>query len=772
MIYECISAGLIGFDYAPELVTVPDSEEHHQMWLNVSQEALMLLDDLRERKLVRWLRAYTKTFQTAHSVQISKKGVKVLKSVPAGMFEDTNHVIYAPNYLTGNQFVDLLEVEYDRKDFTLRGKKTQYSRVSDITKLERVSYVTSSFVPTFLRPVPCRRPLSTMKDKLHMLRGAGSTIRGKNELKHDVHLKGVTVLLAEWTPGTMAREQSAAGSSFIRTSADCMVATTAPDTSVFALPKNSLCDLVILDQGFPLGFNCEVKTVVKEDKVVQVQSYGIHLNNNGNTLYGAHIEGIMDDTDSFDLDTLARMVLALQKDSSELISAVLTPVQTDLYKLLFGHTVFARFKYRCFFANHIHPDLPPEGYLDHGDYENELHQVIGAIKEVVLLDEEHRMFLGRDGVLVTGPVCQSFLPWLYPYLLLQVFTYVIALVATRQGGLERKLARCRRNIYCPTNDSAVRVARLYADIMKASDDMNLLHGLTMQLRDAVHDVGMPPEPSTKARQVAFNALKIGPNLKELKTRVDDVAARSKQLKHQMNLLRPLQKMLAHDQLAVRVRAWQAGAKTLKTRHWAIRRRSLKLLFVIKCLFASILSLRIIDRTGHANFSLTAPSGVRWFVLDTFLLPLLVSLVAIVLTVTAVWLVNNHTSGKKWQVGGSFVWQNPNTKLQVKRGPRKLTWMEWGEEVDVYDYSSSDEDELAPEVGEAIDPRFLDRDSDDEGPERAQGDGDGGGEAAGGAAEGAAAEGTTAAQPAGGEAGGGGGGASEGGKSNATEETAA
>ena len=120
LIYECISAGVLDFDYAPVLTDVSFNGMTKKVWLNMSQEALTAVDELREHGLVRAVRMYTTDYKSMTAYQVSDIGMKMLKVVPKALFDELKHIVYVPD--KENTYSDKVLISWneDKNEFSIR----------------------------------------------------------------------------------------------------------------------------------------------------------------------------------------------------------------------------------------------------------------------------------------------------------------------------------------------------------------------------------------------------------------------------------------------------------------------------------------------------------------------------------------------------------------------------------------------------------------------------------------------------------------------------
>lgn len=122
-----------------------------QVWLNLSQEAQTAIDELRMHGMIRMVRMYTIDYKPMSAYQVSQQGLRMMKAVPGALFDELKAVVYVPDH--ENSFTDRVQISWDddKSLFALRSVKSGYLRYSTITEIEDVSYVSSPYIPAFLR---------------------------------------------------------------------------------------------------------------------------------------------------------------------------------------------------------------------------------------------------------------------------------------------------------------------------------------------------------------------------------------------------------------------------------------------------------------------------------------------------------------------------------------------------------------------------------------------------------------------------------------------
>ena len=143
-----------------------------------------------------------------------------------------------------------------------------------------------------------------------------------------------------------------------------------------------LTSVDILDYTLTNHINFEAEIHLQNNKdTVQIETFGVSLNAEGTCFYGLQVEAVMDRIkDNVSLDHLSRLLVDVQSDSSAIVDAIISQYQRDLLQLVFLGDADNRNKVNLIIANEITPHLTAEEYMDKGEYEDELKQVIGDTK--------------------------------------------------------------------------------------------------------------------------------------------------------------------------------------------------------------------------------------------------------------------------------------------------------------------------------------------------------------------------------------------------------
>ncbi|KAG6619967.1 uncharacterized protein IUM83_05803 [Phytophthora cinnamomi] len=330
MVFEAIVHGLLAFDYSPVCTSIVKDGQSRRLWLNMSHDARAALDDLREHELVKALKTCSEDFQPSTAFQVTEKGMKVLLTLlPARdkmRFDDflaspgeTNttvsvHVespralISAVTSPSGLVLVEnaLLKITYDpdKGHFRIRrGDGSVY--ISRVTDIEEVSYVSSPYLPSCLMKNGTAN-FSSNAWQVDKCREAAANARSSiqdADLSFAIVLENVRLMVGEWIPfgpnqivllndrlGALERCQ---GGLFTSELDDAPTS-----TSLFIAPGLTKIAIVDFDFDSFTNFEADIYTPI-EDGIIQIESFGMHLNGDGSIMYGMEIDATMDRSADF-----------------------------------------------------------------------------------------------------------------------------------------------------------------------------------------------------------------------------------------------------------------------------------------------------------------------------------------------------------------------------------------------------------------------------------------------------------------------------------------
>lgn len=527
LIYEGIVLQVFDYDYAPssELIGL------RRAYFNVSQEGKSDLDFLREEELLNGLKLSSKEYQPVTCYQVSEKGEEILKKLGKQDREAVHEMVFAP----GTR--ELLKVRWrEEEECFYLVSASGYNRKSTVMNTEDVSYVSSAYIPQCLRHGG--RPTLSNAHRAHECGQGDNAIR--DELDEVITLNSVSVIVSEYIPfGTnnIVQLNNNIGSTE-RVQGGFFTASVDKDTQGTKLEVSpGLTSISILDYTLADHVNFEANIhYPNEDGVVQVETFGVSVNSDGTLFYGMQIEAVMDRIkDNISLDHLARLLVDVHMDSSKIIDSVVSGHQRKLMQLVYNNYAEYRDKVNLIVANEITPHLTAEEFMDQGEYENELKQVLGDTRAAYDISEHDALVFGAHGLLVAGPNSRHHEPLLCAYLQFQSTDLFLQNFFNRLYMLLDEMKELRQHI-----DSADSDPRAYAwclkEHTKLTEQVILLEEILGFIRESLEEVVVPPQPPEQSGRSLYERLQIADMKDQLVRRAADLVKSVNATRRHLELL--------------------------------------------------------------------------------------------------------------------------------------------------------------------------------------------------------------------------------------------
>jgi len=601
LIYEGIVANVLDYDYAPQSELI----ENRRVYLNISQEGKSDVEFLREEELLNGLQIASKSYKPVTCYQISEKGLELVKRISQKEKEATHEFVYAK----GTR--ELLSATWDGSNYHLTSA-SGYKRQSTITETEDVSYVSSAYVPQCLRYGG--RPTLSNAHRAH--ESAVNTDSIRDELDEVITLNSVSIIVAEYIPfgaNQIVQLNSNVGSTervqggFISPAID----EDSSGTSMEMSPEMTAVD--ILDYTLTNHINFEAEIRFSEDSgVVQVETFGVSLNAEGTCFYGMQVEAVMDRIkDNISLDHLARLLVDVQQDSSSIVDSIISQYQRDLLDLIFLGDAPNRNKVNLIIANEITPHLTAEEYMDKGEYENELKQVIGDTKAAYDISEHDTLVFGAYGLLVAGPNSRHHEPLLCAYLQFITIDIFMQNYFARLWILTDDMQKTNAIIENSQRDPTA-LNRIRYRICKIAEDIIKLEEILGYLLEALDIIEIPPEPPEQAGRSLYERLEISGMRSQLLRRTTDLKKNVGGASRYLEVLREMTGVVAEDRQFALHRSMESNSKRLIELQAANETTAISMQFLL-VIFSGVLGFSVLDRvTG--NWSVV---NQQWAA-DTFL----------------------------------------------------------------------------------------------------------------------------------------------------------
>ncbi|GMF20964.1 unnamed protein product [Phytophthora fragariaefolia] len=654
MVFEAIVHGLLSFDYSPVCTSIVKEGQSRRLWLNMSHDARAALDDLREHELVQALKTCSEDFQPSTAFQVTAKGMKVLLmllpprdkqrldeflatpgvtnttvSVRAESPRELGSSVTSP---TGLVLVDhaLLKITYDPDKGHFRIRRSDGSvYISRVTDIEEVSYVSSPYLPSCLMRNGTANFSSNawQVDKCRKAAAnAGSSSIQDADLSFAIVLENVRLMVGEWIPfgpnqivllndrlGALERCQGGLFTSELDE---------APASTSLSIPSG-LTKIAIVDFEFDSFTNFEADIYEPiEDGIIQIESFGMHLNGDGSIVYGMEIDATMDrSADFLCVDHLARLLVDVDLDSSKIINDLLSPHQRALLDMLFMGDARSRNKFAMLTASGISPKLPARAYLDRGEKENELKQVLGELHSVHDIGMDDKLLVGHDGMLLAGPNANKHEPLLVAHLALLSRELVVRFFFKRTFILGDVLERAR-NYMTSYEMNPEAMDDMRDKVSRCAHDLVLLEEILELLRESLHNLAhtIPPRPTpanddpTGGGAALYDHLRLRKTHKDLEMRCKDLAKLLRGFRAKLKQVQSQNGTMAKTMLEGLVLGVERNVGVLAEATRANQRSLTGSFDVLLFLFAGILAFELMDRiTDGKQLGMdkaTAPS-LRW-----------------------------------------------------------------------------------------------------------------------------------------------------------------
>jgi WD repeat-containing protein 35 len=587
LIYEGVVAQVLDYDYAPASELV----ELRRKYFNVSQEGKSDVDFLREEELINGLKLSSKSYQPVTCFQISDKGEEIVKKLSRKEKERVHEMVYAP----GSK--ELLRIQWDGEDYWLQ-TDSGFKRKSTCTDTEEVSYVSSAYVPQCLRHGG--RPTLSNAHRAHESGDSEGQIR--DELDEVITLNSVSIIVAEYIPfgaNQIVQLNQNLGSTE-RVQGGFYTALVDDDESGTNLNvQPGLTSVNILDYSLTNHINFEADIhFPTEGDIVQVETFGVSMNSEGTCFYGMQIEAVMNRIkDNISLDHMARLLVDVHIDSSKIVDSVISAYQRQLLDLVFMGDASNRDKVNLIISNEITPHLTAEEYMDKGEYENELKQVLGDTRSAFDISEHDTLIFGEHGILVAGPNSRHHEPLLCSYLQFISMDIFVRNFFNRMFIITDDM----QNTQIIIDDSGkdpLSVERIQAQLNMISKDIILMIEVLSYMAEALDEIEVPPEPPEQSGRSLYERLQIMEMKEQISRRVKDLGKNMEGIQHELHALREQSSVVVENKNFRINESVKINTKTLCDLQDANLRasNSLDLLLILS---ASTLAFDILDRfTGE------------------------------------------------------------------------------------------------------------------------------------------------------------------------------
>lgn len=344
---------------------------------------------------------------------------------------------------------------------------------------------------------------------------------------------------------------------------------------------------------------------------------------------GLQVEAVMDRIkDNISLDHLSRLLVEVQADSSAIVDAIISVNQRELMQLVFLGDAINRNKVNLIIANEITPHLTAEEYMDKGEYENELKQVIGDTKAAYDISEHDTLIFGAYGLLVAGPNSRHHEPLLCAYLQFITIDIYLQNFFARLWILNDDMTTTNKIIIEGEKDPRALV-RIRYRICKLAKDIIQLEEILAHILEALEIIEIPPEPPEQAGRSLYERLEIAGMRSQLMRRAMDLKKNIAGSHRLLDVLREMSSVVSESKTFHMNESVDVNTQKMCALQDS-NERTAGTLQMLQLIFGGVLAFQILDRvTGQwsvANspwFSTFYQSAIQntpllWFIISLFM----------------------------------------------------------------------------------------------------------------------------------------------------------
>eukprot|EP00960_Hanusia_phi_P051222 760660-Hanusia_phi.AAC.4 len=222
------------------------------------------------------------------------------------------------------------------------------------------------------------------------------------------------------------------------------------------------------------------------------------------------------------MDLLSRLLTDLQVDVSEMMENLLTTSQNHMLRSAFWGNSSSRSRFVLLFTSKIDPLLKAEDYMDRGEYENEMSQVIGQLEKARDFGSKNNFIvIAQRGMLVVGERLRRYDRLIVMLCELIVMNQFAVVLYKWTSNIQNNLHKLRSltNVRDP-NPNHYDEARYLRN--ETSEDIACLEEIMMNLSSNLKKIHVPPSPFEDFGQKLYNFLDLKKTHDSLTKQIDDL----------------------------------------------------------------------------------------------------------------------------------------------------------------------------------------------------------------------------------------------------------
>jgi len=290
----------------------------------------------------------------------------------------------------------------------------------------------------------------------------------------------------------------------------------------------------------------------------------VSVNGNGTNYYGMQVEAVMDRIkDNISIDHLSRLLVDVQQDSSRIIDSVMSAYQRRMLNLVYLNDRKNRGKVNLIIANEITPHLTAEEYMDKGEYENELKQILGDTRAAFDISEHDTLVFGQNGLLVAGANARHHEPILCSYISFCAIDNFCRNFFVRLYLLLDDMNLLRKTMEAADLDPNV-IVKVNAAQMKISRELTMMEEILSYQLESLETVEIPPEPPEQAGRTLYERLQLHAYRSQILNRTKDMKKNLGGARHELALLSSMMEFTKQHQAHQMARTLNDNSLTMLT----------------------------------------------------------------------------------------------------------------------------------------------------------------------------------------------------------------
>ena len=218
-----------------------------------------------------------------------------------------------------------------------------------------------------------------------------------------------------------------------------------------------------------------------------------------------------------------------------------------LMELVFKGDAKHRDKFNLIISNEITPHLTAEEYMDKGEYENELKQVVGETRAAFDISEHDTLIFGSHGMLLSGPNSRHHEPLLCAYLQFESLDVFVRNYFSRMFLLQDDMTKTQEIIETAHEDPK-SIHTIRKRMANVSRDIIQMEEILGYMEEAIRGLDVPAEPPEQSGRSLYERLQLSKLNGQLERRITDLVKNMRGARHEMEFLQNLAAVVSENKL--------------------------------------------------------------------------------------------------------------------------------------------------------------------------------------------------------------------------------